>query len=175
MKKSLIILFALSLQILLIACSKQQTPSPQTTNLTQATINTKIPNNRSPATIAPSTQSNNFSSNNKNPFQAQPNNPSNAISTPAQNINQYSVSDLRMVGTINSDSQQYAIIASPDGSTTTVTVGDKVGKENAEVTNITAEQVILKVTLNFNGSTYEQLVELTLNNQSSQSSSGISA
>ncbi len=175
MKKNLTAILMTLLPFMLIACSKQQTSTEQTIQQPQVTNTLKSPDNSAPTTTSPPSNSNNYSSNNKNPFQAQPNVPNNSVTTPAQNMNQYAVSDLRMVGTITSDSQLYAIIASPDGSTSTVTIGDKIGKENAEVTDISTNQVILKIMLNFNGTTYQQLIELTLSNQSTPSSPGISA
>lgn len=173
MKNKFNIILIILLQIILTACGKQQTPSQQINTQNPIIISSKS-QNTIPPTTQPAPTTNNITGNNRNPFQANSNNSNNSVATPTQAINQYSVSDLQMVGTITSDSQQYALIASPDGNTCTVSIGDKIGKEAAEVISITTEQVILKITRDFNGSSYQQLVELSLNKQSTQSSPGLS-
>lgn len=169
--KYTIIVIIILLQIMLTACEKQPISTPH--NLQNKNVLTLNSTNTTPTTPQNIPNSNNSTNNNHNPFQANENT-NNSLTTPAQAINQYSVSDLQMVGTMATDTQRFALIQSPDGNTCTVSIGDKIGKEGAEITNITPEEIILKITQDFNGSSYQQLIELTLNKQSAQSSSGIS-
>ncbi len=173
MKNKYTFIIIVLLQVILTACDKQQISTSQN-NSQKPTIITSITQNTAPAESRDVPNNNNLTTHNRNPFQANTNNSNNSVSTPTQSINQYNISDLQMVGTIITNSQIYALIASPDGNTCTVSIGDKIGKENAEVANITSELVILKVTRDFNGSSYQQLVELNLNKQTAQSSSGLS-
>lgn len=172
MKNKYRIFIIILLQILFTACGKQ--PINSSNNLqNKNTLSLNSPN--APLTTPQNIpNANNTTNNSHNPFQANTNNANNSVTTPIQAINQYSVNDLQMVGTITTDSQLSALIQSPDGNTCTVTTGDKIGKENAEITSITAEQIILEITRDFNGSSFQQLIELTLNKQSAQSSAGIS-
>lgn len=169
---TIILLFSLTL----IACGKQTAEKPQTDTHNQLSNTVQVPDKATaaPNNTAPTTPGN-TTTNNRNPFQADMNNAKNSATSPSQTINQYSISDLQMVGTITTDAQQYALIASPDGNTCTVKTGDTIGKENAIVTSISAEQVILKVTRDFNGSSYQQFVGLTLNRHSAPSFPGLNA
>ncbi len=171
MKNKHTIMVIILLQIMLTACEKQPTATPN--NIQNKNAFTLNSTNTSSTTPQNMPNSNNSINNNRNPFQANENT-NNPVTTPVQAINQYSVTDLQMVGTMTMDTQRFALIQSPNGNTCTVSIGDKIGKEGAEITSITPEQIILKITRDFNGSSYQQLIELNLNKQSAQSSSGIS-
>jgi len=62
---------------------------------------------------------------------------------PKQELEQYSLDSLRMVGTLEQYETRWALVASPDGILHRVKVGDYLGRNNGQITSISPEGIQL--------------------------------
>jgi len=60
---------------------------------------------------------------------------------PAEELEQYSLDSLRMIGTVDRDSQRWALVRSPDGIVHRVQRGNYLGKNNGRVNEIEEHRI----------------------------------
>lgn len=69
-------------------------------------------------------------------------------------INYFPINTLHFVGILKINQQYWAILRLPDGSTRTVTIGNKIGLENGIVVGINTKQIDIKVIVKQNLTSY---------------------
>lgn len=64
--------------------------------------------------------------------------------TPAGPLEEFAISELKFIGTLQKNNQLFAVILTPDGRVYDVNVGEFMGRRAAKIVNISHESVVLQ-------------------------------